>query len=761
MPIWNNSPTSVLDQISETFSGTNLAVRSSAGNEDGMHNSSAGKYQSVLNIQSEDQTAISDAINRVIESYGNSLDSINGANVIVQEMVQNVSVSGVIFTQHMATSAPYYVINYDDIGTDTSTVTSGKSTNSNRSLFIHRSHLHHLRSERFQRLVNAVKEVEDCFGSFTLDIEFVIDPQYNIYLLQARPIPAFIPLESGVINAMDEILIETYNQLKAYEEHSKSHLGRATIWGQMPDWNPAEMIGEVPRKLASSLYSKLITDNAWWEARHQLGYKVPNSKILMQLFAGHPYINVRSSLQSYLPSFLDDTDADQIVAIWLQALRDNPKKHDKIEFEVAVSGYSLDLSDQVRISLGENQYSDLNLKLSESILKQTRQLFDNGNFASLHDALHRARQSALTSFDLNHTNMDDLRQAINDCDENGTIPFAIAARHAFIAKNIVNSMIRIGIITNEELEQFTKSIETVTTRYTDDLTSLNNGNIDLRTFMSNYGHLRPGTYDICSQRYDQLENPLATLNGPSYKSYDKGSTLWAHRQDTLDRVDQILIQDEIAITAVELFSYIGDAIVAREECKFLFTRRLSCIIEKIANYGKSNSINRATISNVDVETILSSDQYKKSDRRLYIEKVASENDRSYRIHSCIRMPELIFDPTSVFVVPFQVGRPNFVTNEWVTASIVKLDPTDFGSGHDLNNKLILIENADPGFDWIFGHKIKGLITKFGGVNSHMSIRCSELGLPAAIGCGFQIYNRLELAHIIDLDCEARLINVVS
>ena len=30
-------------------------------------------------------------------------------------------------------------------------------------------------------------------------------------------------------------------------------------------------------------------------------------------------------------------------------------------------------------------------------------------------------------------------------------------------------------------------------------------------------------------------------------------------------------------------------------------------------------------------------------------------------------------------------------------------------------------------------KIKGLITKYGGVNSHMAIRCAELSVPAAIG----------------------------
>ena len=59
---WNNSPTSVLDQISESFSSTYLAVRSSAGNEDGIHISSAGKYQSVLNVHSEDMLGRQDEL---------------------------------------------------------------------------------------------------------------------------------------------------------------------------------------------------------------------------------------------------------------------------------------------------------------------------------------------------------------------------------------------------------------------------------------------------------------------------------------------------------------------------------------------------------------------------------------------------------------------------------------------------------------------------------------------------------------------------
>ena len=70
----------------------------------------------------------------------------------------------------------------------------------------------------------------------------------------------------------------------------------------------------------------------------------------------------------------------------------------------------------------------------------------------------------------------------------------------------------------------------------------------------------------------------------------------------------------------------------------------------------------------------------------------------------------------------------------------------------MKNKIVCIENADPGFDFIFTHKIKGLITKFGGFNSHMSIRCSEMNIPAAVGVGNDIYQSLSNKNTIELNC---------
>jgi phosphoenolpyruvate-protein kinase (PTS system EI component) len=80
---------------------------------------------------------------------------------------------------------------------------------------------------------------------------------------------------------------------------------------------------------------------------------------------------------------------------------------------------------------------------------------------------------------------------------------------------------------------------------------------------------------------------------------------------------------------------------------------------------------------------------------------------------------------------------------------------------NISNKIIVIENADPGYDWIFTKKPAGLITKYGGIASHMAIRCAELRLPAAIGIGEIIYEKIDDAEKILLDCDNKQIIVLE
>ena len=82
-------------------------------------------------------------------------------------------------------------------------------------------------------------------------------------------------------------------------------------------------------------------------------------------------------------------------------------------------------------------------------------------------------------------------------------------------------------------------------------------------------------------------------------------------------------------------------------------------------------------------------------------------------------------------------EPNYVTMSSCEGRITFEDTRI----SELRGSILLISNADPGYDWIFSQGIVGFITNMG-ANSHMAIRAAELGIPAIIGAGEVLYTGL-------------------
>ena len=49
---------------------------------------------------------------------------------------------------------------------------------------------------------------------------------------------------------------------------------------------------------------------------------------------------------------------------------------------------------------------------------------------------------------------------------------------------------------------------------------------------------------------------------------------------------------------------------------------------------------------------------------------------------------------------------------------------------------------------------------YGGANSHMSIRCMELNIPAAIGVGKLKFDEIIKSKFLTLDCQNKIIHIV-
>ena len=86
---------------------------------------------------------------------------------------------------------------------------------------------------------------------------------------------------------------------------------------------------------------------------------------------------------------------------------------------------------------------------------------------------------------------------------------------------------------------------------------------------------------------------------------------------------------------------------------------------------------------------------------------------------------------------------------------------ELNNDKNIDGYIICIPNADPGFDWIFSHKIRGLITAWGGANSHMAIRAGELGLPAVIGSGEVLYEKWSTAKRVFINCAAKKVEIIE
>ena len=202
-----------------------------------------------------------------------------------------------------------------------------------------------------------------------------------------------------------------------------------------------------------------------------------------------------------------------------------------------------------------------------------------------------------------------------------------------------------------------------------------------------------------------------------------------------------------------------DAIAGREYGKFIFTRSVSAILENIANWGAEISVSRETLAHLSLSEIKHFQKSTLTDSHITtyqcLYEAANANRQLWDLSRCIRLPQLLLDTEGVDVVPFQVSHPNFISTKKIAGEVIFLNKGF--SSEPIAGKVIMIENADPGFDWIFSQEILALITKYGGANSHMAIRCAEFGIPAAIGCGEQRFETLKKAKRITLDCSSRIL----
>jgi len=736
---WRQNQTRLREEIKKTFGSENLIVRSSCHSEDNLQSSNAGAFLSVPDVRVQN---LAPAVERVIASYASPKD---WDEIIVQKMIDAVCFSGVIFSHDPNNGTPYRVINWHE-GSDTSFVTSGKGG----QLFYSAATASIDEQGQFSGVLKLVEELLELFNEIPIDCEFAVSgPPSNrqIWLLQVRP------LVINVEKQQEHEQAKSLNELQSWLTHAMGKhpflLGDRTLYGVMPDWNPAEIIGLRPYPLALSLYKELITDSIWAYQRHNYGYRNLRSFPLMSAFHGLPYIDVRVSFNSFIPSELNENTANKLVNYYLDKLSRHPQLHDKVEFDIVFSCFNVDLPKRLE-ELRPFGFDKTEIaEISGCLLELTNNIIDveNGLWLSDQEKLRMLpkRRKKLLSSDTNL--IEKIYWLLEDGKRYGTLPFAGLARAGFVAVQMIQSFVSVGLLSQEQAEQFYSSLMTVSKEL-----AIDKNLLPKKDFLKKYGHLRPGTYEITSPRYDVEPDVYFDWSKTADVEHSKQFSL---RKNQEKHIDKTLMNLGLKADAKSIFHFCKNAIELREFAKFEFTKNLSLALNMIEQVGEELNLSRDEIKYSNIKTFYLQKQQPKS--FLSCLKQDVKNGKKKHLTTLrTTLPSLIKDPNDVWFFSVAETVPNFITQKKITAELC--------SGENMQNlegRVILIPNADPGFDWLFSHKIAGLITAWGGANSHMAIRAGELGLPAVVGVGEHSFANLRKAFSVSIDCATKSVSVVQ
>lgn len=720
---WHSQPEEVLALCHGMFSGPLVAVRSDAQVEDQMHATRAGEFCTLLNVKFD---GLAQAIERVVQSMpGQPQD-----HFLVQQMVCAPDFVGVASSHRIADGAPWYCIELAH--DDTAAVTGGRATG--RQVAVARDGL----AVALPTLAGAeraalalLSEIEGLVGPVPLEMEFALtaagSDALQAQLLQVRPLTTarHWPVVRSVRSPARLPCLEFLQQTDALAQVA----GDRTVLSLMSDWNPAELIGAHPRPLALSLFKALIADGVWWQARAGLGYApTPRKNVaLLQVLQGRPFVDVRRSANSLLPARLPPSTRQVLVNHWLSGLDREPALHDKVEFQVfrtvrdfappgalgavAVPGLGPQSGAQWEAALGE----------------LTTRMMNMGSFAPL-----ASLNTAIAALERDELAGQTASRLLQRCRQ-GTAAFAAIARIAFAAEAQLRSAVQRGALAPDRALALRAAARSSPTHAAHPAVAV--------------GHLRPGTFDITQPTWSAAADRAASVHGAAY-----GGQPFALAPQEARALQTLAAEAGLPLGATAWVHWVQRAASSREWGKFVFSRHLSAALEAIAAQAMAVELDREQMSWLTLA------QWRQgraiaapAARALHWARCAEQARAEHQWQAGLITGPVLRAQRDRYVADSLGALPNFVGTRVARGPLIVLSDPQPRPRCALHGAIVLVSQADPGFDWLFDHGIVGLITQWGGANSHMAIRCAEFGLAAAIGCGSAVYGRALSAASATID----------
>ncbi|HEF9847568.1 TPA: hypothetical protein SB185_001937, partial [Campylobacter coli] len=270
---------------------------------------------------------------------------------------------------------------------------------------------------------------------------------------------------------------------------------------------------------------------------------------------GIPYVDVRLSFNSFIPKKLDENIAQKLVNFYLDKLNKNHELHDKIEFDIVYSCYDFNSSKKLQELLNHGFNENELKRLEFSLLELTNKIINPQSGLYLKDIkkAYRLKERYDGIIDSNFSLIDKIYWLIEECKRYGTLPFAGVARAAFVAMQLLNSLVEINFISKEEKNDFLNSLNTVSKNLSKQTNNLNS--CTKNQFLIEFGHLRAGTYNILSPRYDENFELYFDVDQKDSKIYLQDKA-FVFSEEKIKALNALLKEHGLEINACEFFDFL-------------------------------------------------------------------------------------------------------------------------------------------------------------------------------------------------------------
>lgn len=695
---WRVAPEDAIARVLRDIPADVLAVRSARSGEDSSPGN-AGRYLSLLGVAG-DPAELADAIRRVFDSYG-PLSAHD--HVLVQPQITGIT-HAIVASSRGAFGSAYDSVSYaEDCAPDAITRGDNPADTWHLGPNFDPENL----PRPVTRALPLLDELRLIFDSAPFEVE-LLEAGETLWLLQVRPLPESPPLAD-----ITESIKLASRQLGASRKEG------AALLGLMPDWNPAELLGAHPRPFSLSLFQSVIGENAWWRARAELGYSRPYTDQLIRPVAGRPYVDIRASFESLCPAELSPQERGRLSGTWLDRLRANPRLHDRVEFDIVLSGFEFD---------GARRIADMDCGVADSILLPALRRITTG--ALDREELQRAISYFATCLASPLSDRGTLHDRLGFLQSDLAQKFARVARCDFLAQALWQSAARLGAIAPQ------RCLEILSMK----------GDQNCSAAMAFGNEARPAQFDIRS-----IERSC---------SHDRTATPQLRRShhlemDENENIAELLLEGSLPWNAEQLLELSRLAARARELGKRALAALLGDWLAQVRGLAERRQINTEILSWLPWDMAADPTISRTNAVELSMHAKQRHADEAH-----LKMPMLLEHVRDLSGVHLPASSGHFHGQGIVEGRIILLDES---SAPEIlpAHSIVAIRSADPGYEWIFQRQPTALITAFGGPHSHMALRCTDAGCGAVLGLGDERFRKLVSASRLRIDFEQAQIQNIS